>query len=106
MSEAGDLLRRSRAAHAAHYQAARHWTGQEWQVGDLAVASQCFQDALDLRTQAEEVDPEYADPEWQNDTARHADLVAFYQDYLGRQAVRVEASRVMQMSQTSGKVRV
>lgn len=70
--EVADLLTASRAAH----QAAIPRKGRS---RDLTVLLR----AAELRDEALALDPDRTDPEWANDKASHADLMAFYAEKLG-----------------------
>ena len=82
MANVGDLLRRSRNAHA-QYRSVNLWNGKAWEVGDQVVARTSIAEARTLRQQADEADPERTDPEWRNDRANHTALMVFYDTYLG-----------------------
>lgn len=69
------LLTRSRAHHDAKLRYANRLPPQE------AEAEAEIARALELRQQAHALDPGHTAPEWANDRAPHAELVAFYEEY-------------------------
>ncbi len=56
------------------------------QRGRLPQALQSLTEAWSARLAADEADPDHTDLEWLNDTAPHADIMAFYAAYLAKQA--------------------
>lgn len=82
MSDVSTLLQRSRQAHAAFH--ARHtYLGQgKRQQGSEAQGKQSIELARELRAEAHQADPEHTDPAWQEDKVPHAEIVAFYDQYL------------------------
>jgi hypothetical protein len=72
-AEVSRLLKASRSAHAAYRQAAQK---RNYPSAEASVAA-----ARDARQAAHDLDPEHEAPEWGNDKASHADLMAFYVRY-------------------------
>lgn len=78
------LLTQSRAAHTAKKRAAgltdKH--GNVTSHPNYPKAEQHIADALRLRLEAHDLDPDHTAPAWRDDTTPHAQLVAFYTEYL------------------------
>lgn len=74
-----ELLGMSRAAHARYRQANQI-------LKNPSVARIEMLNAANLRQQAQDSDPEHADPAWlaEPPNFNHADLIAFYRAQLGR----------------------
>lgn len=70
-----ELLRRSRAANEARIRAGNS------KPPAYKIAEQHAAQALALREQADQLDPEHADPEWAKDKAPHAEVMAFLMKY-------------------------
>lgn len=83
MSDVGEKLRASRAAHERK----RRSTGRNDAGGVLAEAPDYpkaeahLAEALRLRLEAHDLDPDHTDPEWARDVVSHDDLVAFFRSY-------------------------
>jgi hypothetical protein len=83
MSQVADLLIASRAQHDQKRQS----TGRVNRDGivtskpNYPKAENHIAEALRLRLEAHELDPEHTDPEWSRDVAPHDALVAFYRQY-------------------------
>ena len=81
-----DLLAASRAAHLQK----KHAAGRVDRVGtviaapDYPKAEQHAEDALNLRLQAHELDPEMADPAWAQDEALNGCSTAMVESFLRR----------------------
>lgn len=84
MSQVGDLLAASRAAHARYRRHAgtADAKGNITRAYDATVCEPAITDALKTRLQAHELDPDHADPAWAQDGAQHQKLVTFYERFL------------------------
>lgn len=74
------LLKRSRAHHQRKTELANKRLGKQ-HVPNYQAAEAEAAKALELRLQAHDLDPDHLDPEWANDPAPHAEIVAFLQKY-------------------------
>jgi hypothetical protein len=74
-ADVGDLLRRSRLANDAFHSAQR--------LKNHTGASDAVILARRLRVEADKSDPGHTNPEWANDKAPHAEIMSFYNRYLG-----------------------
>ena len=100
MTEVAQLLEASRQAHTRYRTAA----GRINKDGKVAVdnnpvdGTAALAEARSLRRQAHALDKRHVDPAWAADEQAmkgntHEALLAFYDDYLGRSATRVEKMR-------------
>lgn len=85
MSQVGDLLAQSRAAHATYrrYAGSTDRKGNITQAYDAVQCEPAVKLALETRLEAHKLDPEHTDPAWQQDDASHEKLVTFYEKFLG-----------------------
>lgn len=74
------LLTRSRAHHQRKTELANRFRGKV-HVPNYRQAEHEAAQALALRLQAHDLDPNHLDPEWANDKAPHAEIVAFLTKY-------------------------
>lgn len=71
------LLKRSRAAHDT-----MRVIDRRNEAGRVEQMKHAADDALHLRMLAHEADPGHVNPEWLNDKAPHAEIVAYYERYI------------------------
>lgn len=79
------LLERSRSAHQRSIAASRNWDpgSREWSIGDRAAAADLVREALNLRMEAENLDPSHVSPGWSVDVVPSSQLLKFYRAHLG-----------------------